>query len=155
MANFVLVHGAWHGGWCWRRVVQALAVAGHRAHAVTLTGVGERAHQMSAAITLETHITDVTNAIQMEEMSDVVLAVHSYAGMIGTALADRLTQRLRHLVYVDAVVPQPGESWSSTHAVTTRESRKAAAESSPDFSFPPPDPSVYGLTGADLSLIHI
>ncbi|RZI98372.1 MAG: alpha/beta fold hydrolase, partial [Haliea sp.] len=116
MANFVLVHGAWHGGWCWRRVVQALAAAGHRAHAVTLTGVGERAHHMSAAITLETHITDVTNAIQMEEMSDVVLAVHSYAGMIGTALADRLTQRLRHLVYVDAVVPQPGESWSSTHS---------------------------------------
>jgi len=154
MANFVLVHGAWHGGWCWRRVVQALAVAGHRAHAVTLTGVGERAHQMSAAITLETHITDVTNAIQMEEMSDVVLAVHSYAGMIGTALADRLTQRLRHLVYVDAVVPQPGESWSSTHAVTTRESRKAAAESSPDFSFPPPDPSVYGLTGADYEWVR-
>ena len=154
MANFVLVHGAWHGGWCWRRVVQALAAAGHRAHAVTLTGVGERAHQMSAAITLETHITDVTNAIQMEEMSDVVLAVHSYAGMIGTALADRLTQRLRHLVYVDAVVPQPGESWSSTHAVTTRESRKAAAESSPDFSFPPPDPSVYGLTGADYEWVR-
>ena len=154
MANFVLVHGAWHGGWCWRRVVQALAAAGHRAHAVTLTGVGERAHQMSAAITLETHITDVTNAIQMEEMSDVVLAVHSYAGMIGTALADRLTQRLRHLVYVDAVVPQPGESWSSTHAVTTRESRKAAAESSADFSFPPPDPSVYGLTGADYEWVR-
>lgn len=154
MANFVLVHGAWHGGWCWQRVVQALAAAGHRAHAVTLTGVGERAHQMSPAITLETHITDVTNAIQMEEMSDVVLAVHSYAGMIGTALADRLTQRLRHLVYVDAVVPQPGESWSSTHSVTTRESRKAAAESSPDFSFPPPDPSVYGLTGADYEWVR-
>ncbi|RYF42616.1 MAG: alpha/beta fold hydrolase, partial [Comamonadaceae bacterium] len=154
MANFVLVHGAWHGGWCWRHVVQALAAAGHRAHAVTLTGVGERAHQMSPAITLETHITDVTNAIQMEEMSDVVLAVHSYAGMIGTALADRLTQRLRHLVYVDAVVPQPGESWSSTHAVTTRESRKAAAESSPDFSFPPPDPSVYGLTGASYEWVR-
>lgn len=154
MANFVLVHGAWHGGWCWRRVVQSLTAAGHRAHAVTLTGVGERAHQMSAAITLETHITDVTNAIQMEEMSDVVLAVHSYAGMIGTALADRLTQRLRHLVYVDAVVPQPGESWSSTHAVTTRESRKAAAEASPDFSFPPPDPTVYGLTGADYEWVR-
>ena len=59
MANFVLVHGAWHGGWCWRRVVEALAAAGHRAHAVTLTGLGERAHLMSPAITLETHIADV------------------------------------------------------------------------------------------------
>ncbi|MEO8653713.1 MAG: alpha/beta hydrolase [Ramlibacter sp.] len=145
MANFVLVHGAWHGGWCWRHVVDALTRAGHRAHAVTLTGLGERAHLMSPAITLETHITDVVNAIEMEEMDEVVLAVHSYAGMIGTAVADRRPKRLRHLVYVDAVVPKPGESWSSTHASATREARLVAAQASPDFSFPPPDPAVYGL----------
>lgn len=145
MANFVLVHGAWHGAWCWRNVTQGLIRAGHRAHAVTLTGVGERAHLMSPAITLETHISDVVNAIEMEEMDDVVLAVHSYAGMLGTAVADRMPQRLRHLVYVDAVVPRPGESWSSTHASTTREARLAAAQASPDFSFPPPDPVVFGL----------
>lgn len=146
MADFVLVHGAWHGGWCWRDVVRFLTAAGHRAHAVTLTGVGERAHLMSPAITLETHIADVMKAIEAEEMQSVVLAVHSYAGMIGTAVADRIPGRLRHLVYVDAVVPKPGESWSSTHAVTTREARLAAAASSPDFSFPPPDPAVFGLT---------
>jgi pimeloyl-ACP methyl ester carboxylesterase len=145
MADFVLVHGAWHGGWCWRDVVQALAAAGHRAHAVTLTGLGERAHLMSAAITLETHITDVASAIEAEEMEQVVLAVHSYAGMIGTAIADRSPQLLRHLVYVDAVVPKPGESWASTHASTTREARLVAAQASPDFSFPPPDPAIYGL----------
>ena len=145
MANFVLVHGAWHGGWCWRHVVEALTRAGHRAHAVTLTGLGERAHLMSPAITLETHITDVVNAIEMEEMDEVVLAVHSYAGMIGTAVADRRPKGLRHLVYVDAVVPKPGESWSSTHASATREARLVAAQASPDFSFPPPDPAVYGL----------
>ena len=149
MANFILVHGAWHGGWCWRRVVQALWAAGHRAHAVTLTGVGERAHLLSAAITLETHITDVLQAIAAEEMDEVVLAVHSYAGMIGTAIADRMPDRLRHLVYVDAVVPAPGESWSSTHASATREARMAAAQASADFSFPPPDPAVYGLAGTD------
>jgi pimeloyl-ACP methyl ester carboxylesterase len=130
-------------------VAQQLNAAGDRVHAVTLTGVGERAHLMSPLITLETHITDVINAIQMEEMNEVVLVVHSYAGMIGTALADRLTQRLRHLVYVDAVVPQPGESWSSTHSVSTRETRMAAAQASPDYSFPPPDPAVYGLKGED------
>jgi pimeloyl-ACP methyl ester carboxylesterase len=148
MANFVLVHGAWHGGWCWRDIVQALAAAGHRAHAVTLTGLGERAHLMSPAITLETHITDVASAIEAEEMSEVVLAVHSYAGMIGTAVADRHPQRLKHLVYVDAVVPKPGESWASTHASATREARLAAAQASPDFSFPAPDPVVYGLNAA-------
>ncbi len=149
MANFALVHGAWHGGWCWRHVVDALTRAGHRAHAVTLTGLGERAHLMSPAITLETHITDVVDAIEMEEMDDVVLAVHSYAGMIGTAIADRRPERLRHLVYVDAVVPKPGESWSSTHASATREARLVAAQASPDFSFPPPDPAVYGLDAQD------
>jgi pimeloyl-ACP methyl ester carboxylesterase len=148
MANFVLVHGAWHGGWCWRDVVAALTAQGHRAHAVTLTGVGERAHLMSSLITLETHIGDVAGAIEAEEMQDVVLAVHSYAGMLGTALADRMPQRLKHLVYVDAVVPKPGESWSSTHASATREQRLAAAQASPDYSFPPPDPSVFGLEAA-------
>lgn len=149
MANFVLVHGAWHGGWCWRRVVDALHGAGHRAHAVTLTGLGERAHLLSSLITLETHIEDVANAIEAEEFGDVVLAVHSYAGMIGTAIADRMPQRLKHLVYVDAVVPKQGESWSSTHASATREARLAAAQASPDHSFPPPDPAVFGLAAED------
>lgn len=145
MANFVLVHGAWHGGWCWRHVGAALTRAGHRAHAVTLTGVGERAHLLGPSIDLETHIADVMGAIEAEEMEDVILAVHSYAGMLGTAVADRTPWRLAHLVYVDAVVPKPGESWSSTHARATRESRLAAAAASPDYSFPPPDPAVFGL----------
>jgi pimeloyl-ACP methyl ester carboxylesterase len=149
MANFVLVHGAWHGAWAWRRVVDALHAQGHRALAVTLTGVGERVHLMSSLITLETHIDDVANTLEAEELQDVVLAVHSYAGMIGTAIADRMPRRLRHLVYVDAVVPKPGESWSSTHASATREARLAAAQASPEFSFPPPDPSVFGLAAED------
>jgi pimeloyl-ACP methyl ester carboxylesterase len=149
MANFVLVHGAWHGGWCWSRVVDALHAQGHRAHAVTLTGLGERAHLLSSFITLETHIADVANLIEAEELQDVVLAVHSYAGMIGTAIADRLPRRLRHLVYVDAVVPRPGESWSSTHASATREARLAAAQASPEYSFPAPDPAVFGLAADD------
>ena len=147
MAHFVLVHGAWHGAWCWRHVTEALIRAGHRAHAVTLTGLGERAHLLSPAITLETHITDVIGVIEAEELDDVVLAVHSYAGMLGTAVADRMPQRLAHLVYVDAVVPKPGESWSSTHARATREARLAAAAADPNHSFPPPDPVVFGLDG--------
>jgi pimeloyl-ACP methyl ester carboxylesterase len=149
MAAFVLVHGAWHGGWCWQRVTRLLQAAGHAAHAVTLTGVGERAHLLSPLITLETHIADVAGLIEAEELQEVVLAVHSYAGMIGTAIADRMPHRLAHLAYVDAVVPLPGESASSTHASAVREARLAAAAGSPDYSYPPPDPSAYGLTGAD------
>lgn len=149
MANFVLVHGAWHGAWCWQRVLAALHQQGQRAHAVTLTGLGERAHLLSPDITLETHIEDVRRLIEAEELDDVVLAVHSYAGMIGTAIADRMGGRLKHLVYVDAVVPKPGESWSSTQSRATQEQRLSAAAASQDFSFPPPDPSVFGLAGAD------
>src|SRR3954462_10859910 len=149
MANFVLVHGAWHGAWCWQRVVALLTAQGHRVHAVTLTGVGERVHLMSPLITLETHIADVANTLVFEELQDVVLAVHSYAGMIGTALADRMPERPKPLVHVHAVVSRPGESWSSTHASPTREARLAAAQASPDFSFPPPDPAVFGLAAED------
>jgi pimeloyl-ACP methyl ester carboxylesterase len=104
---------------------------------------------MSPLITLETHIADVSGLIEAEELRDVVLAVHSYAGMIGTAIADRMPQRLKHLVYVDAVVPKPGESWSSTHASATREARLAAAKASDDYSFPAPDPVVFGLAAED------
>ena len=147
--NFVLVHGAWHGGWCWRRVVQALQLNHHKVHAVTLTGLGERAHLLSPTVNLDTHVNDVINLIEMEELSEVILGVHSYAGMIGTAVADRLGQRLKHLVYVDAVVPKPGESWSSTQSSATQQQRMAAAQASPNFSFPPPDPEVFGLHDAD------
>ena len=149
MANFVLVHGAWHGGWCWQRVSTLLQQQGHRVHAVTLTGLGERAHLLSPAITLDTHIDDVVSAIEVEELHDVVLAVHSYAGMIGTAVADRIGKHLKHLVYVDAVIPKPGESWSSTQSAATQQQRLSAAQASTRFSFPPPDPEVFGLTAAD------
>jgi pimeloyl-ACP methyl ester carboxylesterase len=159
MANFVLVHGAWHGAWCWRRVTPLLLQAGHRVHAVTLTGLGERAHLLSPAITLDTHIDDVLNLIAAEELDEVILVVHSYAGMIGTAVADRLAAAktstghaaatLRHLVYVDAVIPKPGESWSSTQSSATQQQRMAAAQSSASFSFPPPDPVVFGLQDTD------
>jgi len=149
MANFVLVHGAWHGGWCWRRVAQALQLDHHKVFTPTLTGLGERAHLLSPAINLDTHINDVVNLIEAEELHEVILAVHSYAGMIGTAVTDRMPERIKHLVYVDAVVPKPGESWSSTQASATREARLAAAQASPDYSFPAPDPAVFGLEAED------
>ena len=153
MANFVLVHGAWHGAWCWRRVSDLLTHQGHRVHAVTLTGVGERAHLLHADIHLNTHIQDVMSVIETEELDQVVLVVHSYAGMIGTAVADRMTERLQHLVYVDAVVPKPGEAWSGTHARATREARLAAAQASSNYSFPAPSPDLFGLNGEDAAWV--
>jgi pimeloyl-ACP methyl ester carboxylesterase len=149
MTHFVLVHGAWHGAWCWRRVQPALVRLGHVAHAVTLTGVGERAHLLSKAITLETHIADVAGLIDAEELQDVVLVVHSYAGMIGTAIADRMPRRIKHLVYLDAAIPEPGESWSARHTPATRDGRINAAKASQHYTLPPPDPAIFGLSGDD------
>jgi len=149
MANFVLVHGAWHGAWCWRRVTDRLTALGHRVHAVTLTGVGERAHLLSPDIHLSTHIQDVVSTIETEELEEVVLAVHSYAGMVGTGVADLIGERLRHLVYVDAMVPKPGETWGATHTRAVREGRLLAAQASPNYSFPPPGPELFGLSGDD------
>lgn len=149
MADFVLVHGAWHGAWCWSRVQPVLVRAGHVAHAVTLTGVGERAHLLNKDITLTTHIDDVVNLIYAEELRDVVLVVHSYAGMLGTAVADRMPGRLQHLVYLDACIPENGESWSSCHTADMRDSRISAAVSSAHNTLPPPDPVIFGLSGAD------
>lgn len=148
MADVVLVHGAWHGAWCWRRILPPLWAAGHRAFAVTLTGLGERAHLLTGAITLDTHIADVANLIEAEELQQAILVGHSYGGLVITGVADRLAARLRHLVYLDAVVPRPGECWSSTHAPEVQAARRAVIAAH-GGTLPPPDPAIFGLVGAD------
>lgn len=149
MANFMLVHGAWHGGWCWNRLIPLLVSAGHRAHAVTLTGLGERSHLLSRNVTLATHIEDVVQAMISEEFHDAILVGHSYAGMVITGAADRLPDRTSHLVYLDAILPLPGESWSDQQSKDVVESRVQAAAKSGGLSLPAPDPEVFGLSGDD------
>jgi pimeloyl-ACP methyl ester carboxylesterase len=109
-ACIVLVHGAWHGGWCWRDVRLILERAGHKVFTPTLTGLGERAHLRDPVPGLETHIQDVVGLIEAEELSDLVLVGHSYSGMVITGVADRLKSRLRHVVYLDAALPTNGQS---------------------------------------------
>src|SRR5580704_13879861 len=94
MSTFVLVHGAWHGGWCWKRVRKALQAQGHEVFTPTLTGVAERSHLLSPQVNLETHIDDVANLIQWEELSDVVLCGHSYGGCVISGVADRIPDRM-------------------------------------------------------------
>jgi pimeloyl-ACP methyl ester carboxylesterase len=110
MANFVLVHGAWHGGWCWARVERILRDAGHQVFASTLTGLGERVHLASADINLDTHIDDILGVLEWEELEDVVLCGHSYGGMVITGVAERAAHRIDTLVYLDAFVPEAGQS---------------------------------------------
>jgi len=107
---FVLVHGAWVGGWVWRPNAQGLRKAGHEVYTPTMTGLGERSHLMSPSINLDTHITDIVNVIKQEELSEIVLVGHSYGGMVVTGVADALSDKIRSLVYLDAFVPENGQS---------------------------------------------
>src|SRR4051812_8081549 len=108
MATFVLVHGAWHGGWCWRKLTPLLRAAEHAVYTPTLTGLGERAHLGGPDVGLATHVRDVVTVLWYEDLSGVVLVGHSYGGMVIGGVADQVPERLAHLVYLDAYVPEPG-----------------------------------------------
>jgi pimeloyl-ACP methyl ester carboxylesterase len=108
--TYILVHGAWHGSWCWKRVRAELQSAGHDVFTPTLTGLGERSHLNSAAVDLSTHIADIVNLIKWEELSEVVLCGHSYAGSVIAGVADQIPDRIRALVFLDAFVLENGES---------------------------------------------
>lgn len=110
MATFVLVHGAFVGGWCWRWVAPELRAAGHDVYAPTLTGLGDRVHLANQQIDLETHIEDVVNVLRYEDLSDVILVGWSYGGMIVAGVADRTPERIGHLVYLDSDVPRDGDT---------------------------------------------
>ena len=110
MATFVLVHGGWRGGWIWKRVARQLRIAGHDVFTPTMTGLGERSHQLNASVNLSTNILDIVNVIQFEELNDIILCGHSYAGMIISGVADQLYERISTLVYLDAWVPEDGDS---------------------------------------------
>jgi pimeloyl-ACP methyl ester carboxylesterase len=109
MSLFVLVHGAWHGGWCWQPVAARLAANGHTVYRPTLTGLGDRAHLLSRDVDLSTHIQDVAAMLRFEDVHDVVLVGHSYGGMVITGVAGEMPERIGRLVYYDAFVPDDGE----------------------------------------------
>jgi pimeloyl-ACP methyl ester carboxylesterase len=114
--TYVIVHGAWGGGWDWKRVDSVLTARGHHVYRMSLTGLGERVHLANRDIGLGTHINDVVNSIRFEDLHDVILVGHSYGGMVITGVADRIPERLHHVVYVDAFVPDSGESVQSLAA---------------------------------------
>lgn len=128
MAKFVLVHGAWHGGWCYDLVARRLRSEGHEVYTPTLTGLGERSHLLNGKTDLNTHIQDVLNVIEWQDLDQIILCGHSYGGMIVTGVADAVPDRIRNLVYLDAYVPKDGEAiWDymneERHQVFHRDSR--------------------------------
>jgi len=110
MSTYVLVHGAWGGSYGWRHVRPLLQQAGHSVFTPSLTGLGERSHLATPEVNLSTHIQDVCNAIWFEDLSDIILVGHSYGGMVVTGVADRMPERIRDLVFLDAFQPADGQS---------------------------------------------
>lgn len=110
MTTFVLVHGGWHGGWCWRQVAPSLLAGGHDVHCPTLTGLGDRTHLGRPDTGLATHVDDIAAVLELDDLRDVVLVGHSSGGAVITGVAQRCAERLRELVYLDAFVPSPGQS---------------------------------------------
>ena len=130
MATIVLVHGAWAGGWIWKKIIPLLRAAGHDVHASTATGLGDRVHLAGPAVDLDTHITDVANLLEFEDLTDVTLVGWSYGGMIITGVAERVPERLAQLVYLDASVPTDGQSGYDAELYTeeARAADRAAAD---------------------------
>src|SRR5215218_11345208 len=121
MATYVLVGGAWLGGWCWQPIARHLRDQGHNSYPLTLTGLGERAHLASPEVDLETHITDVVNLIEFEDLHDVVLVGHSYAGIVVTGVADRIPERISLLAYLDSGPSPDGVSFLDLQPPAARE----------------------------------
>jgi pimeloyl-ACP methyl ester carboxylesterase len=151
MQPVVIVHGAWSGGWSWRRIKDRLEQRGFRAFTPTLTGVGERAHLASPATDLELHIRDVMNVFDYEALDDVVLVGHSYGGMVVTGVADRLPERIRKLVYVDAFVPKDGECVLDLVPREVAERMRASVAAEGDGWRLPPNPPAADTSTEDLA----
>ena len=147
MANYVLVHGSWLGGWCWQRVTPLLTAAGHNVLAPSLTGLGDRTHVGHGVIDLDLHIKDISALLEWEDLTEVILVGHSYAGMVITAVGDRMPERVAHLFYVDAVVPEDSKAIIDLIPPEMAESIRAAAAANDDPTrMPPAPPEALGIT---------
>lgn len=142
--TFVLIHGAWHGGWCWRDVRKILQADGHNVFTPTLTGLGERSHLRSAAINVDTYVLDIANLITWEELNQVVLVGHSYGGVIVSGVCDRMKSRIAHAIYLDAIAPKNGDT--VLPGGTAEVARARFGELQDGYLAAPPDPNGFGVT---------
>src|SRR5579859_1602711 len=162
MATFVLVGGAWMGGWAWDHVTRRLRARGHDVYPATLTGLGDRVHLGRREVDLETHITDVVNLIAVADLRDVYLVGHSYSGIVVTGVADRVSERVSALVFCDSGPVADGQSWLDLQAPADQAALRREAEElgdgwqllMPDFSELGKGASLKGLTEADLDVLR-
>lgn len=150
--SFVLVPGAWLGGWCWKQLAPLLRDAGHEVYTPTLTGLGERVHLARPDTDLETHVRDVVNVLEYEALEDVVLVGHSYAGLVVLGVAEEVPERLAHVVYLDALVPMDDEPVAAADFYPPDEwAAMEAAAADNDGGWPLPDDPLgwVGLSDED------
>jgi pimeloyl-ACP methyl ester carboxylesterase len=155
MATFVLVHGAWSGGWCYAKVAALLRARGHTVFTPTLTGQGERAHLLSASVNLTTHVADVANVFHYEGLGGVVLAGHSYGGMVVTGVADRIAARVSALVYLDAFLPENGQSLFDINIPANTQRFVASAGNCGGIAVPAPPASFFNVNAADAARVDM
>jgi pimeloyl-ACP methyl ester carboxylesterase len=151
--TFVLVHGSWHGGWCWRRVADELERRGHKVYTPTLTGLGERSHLISGLVDLNTHITDVVNVVNFENLQDVVLVGHSYAGMVLTGVAEQIRDKIASIIYLDAFLPENGDMLVNL-APEALKAATISARDRGDVSRPPIPAAAFGVNERDQAWVN-
>ncbi|HEY2188469.1 MAG TPA: alpha/beta fold hydrolase [Caldimonas sp.] len=152
MSTLLVVHGAWTGGWAWKKMRPLLRARGHELFTPTLTGVGERTHLARAEIDLEVHVEDILGVLAFEDLRDVVLVGHSYGGMVATGVADRASERIAGVIYLDAFVPRDGQSAAELIAPQARAAMVEALRQGDGWRVPPnpmpPDTSAEDIAWA-------
>jgi pimeloyl-ACP methyl ester carboxylesterase len=147
--TFVLVHGAWSGGWCFHKVADRLRAKGHRVFTPTLTGQGERTHLGKGGVNLSLHLTDVLNVFHYESLSDVILAGHSYGGMVITGIGDRIPDKVRALVYLDAFLPEHDQSLFDINIPANSQKFVQGAGGIGGLAVPPPPAAYFNVNKDD------
>jgi pimeloyl-ACP methyl ester carboxylesterase len=150
--NFVLVHGAWRGGWCWRRVADRLERKGHKVYAPSLTGLGDRSHLIGTRPTVSTHIDDIANIIRFEDLQRVILVGHSYGGLVISGVAEKVQPQLASIVFLDAFVPQNGQTIMSLSRQGLRDNVNAAIRRG-DLGIPPASAAIFNVNEKDRAYV--
>ena len=153
MSTFVVCHGAWSAGWAWKKVRPLLRATGHEIFTPTYTGLGERGHLVSRTVDLGTHIDDVLAVLHYEDLRDVILVGHSYGGMVATGVADRATDRIARLIYIDAFVPRSGQCLNDLLPAAAHIQRKALVEEKGDGWLLAPNPTTADTSAEDIAWV--
>lgn len=144
--TFVLIHGGFHGGWCWKPLAQRLRESGHEVHTPTLTGMGERSHLLASKPDMKVWTEDLLQLFQYEDIKDAIVVGHSFGGSLVSILADRLPGRIRHIVYLDAQLLRSGESPLDLAPPGRIERYEAISTETPYGKLiPPADPAIFGI----------